>query len=82
MGAEMTFARDPAQTRQAYFGVKEPQPKSIRAYTTEHRTYRKKIVTEGRATEWKMQPGRQREEAGILRTKKRMQPGIRGERII
>ena len=75
MGAETTFARDPVQARRAFFGVKEQQPKSIRGYTPEHRTYKKKIVTEGRATEWKVQTGRQREEVGILRTKKRMQPG-------
>lgn len=77
MGAERTFARDPVQARQAYFGVKEQQPKTIVMHTEQYRQYVKKRVIESKGIKWgAITTGAKKEQLFLRKIKERHEKGV------
>ena len=76
MGAEMTFVRDPVQAWQAFFDVKESQPKTIVMHTEQYRQYVKKQVIESRGIKWgAITTGAKKEQLFLRKIKERHEKG-------
>lgn len=55
-----------------FFGTSPTEPKPIRRFAEESRTYRKKIVSEGRAIKWKpVTSGTEKEKLNLERMRER-----------
>ena len=62
MGREITLSLSPIQAVQNFFGTTEPGKITIRRFSKDYRTYRKKIVEEGRLTKFgDVTPSREKE---------------------
>ena len=74
-GSEVTFARTTIQAIRSFFGVGKPQGgtgKTISRFSPEYHLYRKKIVKEGRLTQWGgLTTGAEKEKIGIERMRER-----------
>lgn len=72
MGKELTFEFSPLEAVRHYFGAKEAKPSTITMHTKGYREYRKKIVEEGRLTQWGgLTTGAEKEKIGIMRMRER-----------
>jgi len=77
-GMELKMALSPVQALRSTMDVRPPTGAApIRLYSEAYRSYRKKIVSEGRLTQWRgAETGVERERRGIRRTKERKEGGI------
>jgi len=78
MGMELKMSLSPAQALRSTFDVRPPTGASaIPRFSEAYRSYRKKIVSEGRLTQWRgAETGIERERRGVRRTKERKEGGI------
>ena len=71
-GGELSFAFSPLQSIQDYFGTQPIGQKTIDRFSGEYITYKKKIVEEGRLTQWGgLTTGAEKEKIGIMRMRER-----------
>jgi len=71
-GSEITLALSPLAFIKNFFGAIEREPEAIPLYSEGYRTFRKKIVSQGRALSWKsVTAGTVKEKAGLQRIAER-----------
>lgn len=71
-GMEVTFARTFLQQIRAFFDVIEPEAPTIPFFSEQYRTYRKKVVSEGRSIKWKpVTAGTEKERLNLERMRER-----------
>jgi len=77
-GMELKMALSPVQALRSSMDVRPPTGASaIPRFSEAYRSYRKKVVSEGRLTQWRgVTSGVERERRGIRRAKQRKDGGI------
>lgn len=71
-GASLELSLSPLQAIRDYFGAEEYQPQPIAMHSAEYRTFRKKIVSEGRLEKWgAVATGIEKERMSIERIRER-----------
>ena len=76
-GRETVFSLSVIQSIRKFFGVSEPESPSIPFFGEQYRTYKKKIVREGKAIKWGLpSTGTEKEKAGIRRIQKRYERSV------
>jgi len=71
-GATFTRSLSPIQTLRDFFDTEAREAAPISRFSGAYRTYRKKVATTGRLTEWKsVTAGTVKEKAGLQRIKER-----------
>ena len=77
-GMEVTFIRTPLQAIKAFFGVVENEGigTTIPRFSSQYRSFRKKIVSEGRLEKWgSAESGAMKESRSIARMRDRRKKG-------
>ena len=75
-GATFTLALSPLQALRDFFNAEAREAAPISRFSEGYRAYRKKVIKEGKAIEWRsVTAGTVKEKAGLQRAKERRKGG-------